>query len=196
MSLNRGGAPADSNDELCPGDRSAPRPYLPAKRPAWQRARPSVATSCSASSAAAGWERSTPPTIPSSIARSPSSCCARAAARDAAADGQTRLLREAQAIARLSASRTSSSVYDVGTLREPRLHRHGVRRGAHARATGCRQSRARWREVLDVFVAAGRGPGRCARRRSGPPRLQARQRHDHAATARSASWTSVSPARR
>ncbi len=41
---------------------------------------------------------------------------------------------------------------------------------------GCERSRGRWREVLDVFIARGRGPGRRARGRARPPRLQARQR--------------------
>ena len=60
---------------------------------------------------------------------------------------------------------------------------------------GCTAAARAWREILDVFLAAGRGPRGGARGRPRPPRLQARQRHGHRPTARSASWTSAWPGR-
>ena len=53
-------------------------------------------------SGAAGWATSMPRTIPSWIARSRSSCCGAAQRRAESTEGRARLLREAQAIAKLS----------------------------------------------------------------------------------------------
>ena len=75
------------------------------------------------------------------------------------------------------------------------VHRDGVRRGAHARLLAAG-------EAAHLARGAGRlpgrrpRPGRGARRRARPPRLQARQRDDHRRPGRCASWTSASRARR
>ena len=42
-------------------------------------------------------------------------------------------------------------------VRGPGLHRDGVRRGEHRHATGCRPQPRSWQEILEVFMAAGRG---------------------------------------
>ena len=68
------------------------------------------------------------------------------------------------------------AVYDVGRARRAGVHRDGAGRGRRRCAAGWRRGRARWREILDVFVAGRPRAGRRARRRPRPPRLQARQR--------------------
>jgi len=72
-----------------------------------------------------------------------------------AADGKTRLLREAQAIARLSHPNVVV-VYDVGTFRESVFIAMEFVEG-HTLGYWLQAQTRRWREVLDVYVAAGRG---------------------------------------
>ena len=74
---------------------------------------------------------------------------------EAAADGKTRLLREAQAIARLSHPNVVV-VYDVGTFRESVFIAMEFVEG-HTLGYWLQAQTRRWREVLDVYVAAGRG---------------------------------------
>src|SRR3954467_15358093 len=75
---------------------------------------------------------------------------------ESTADGKTRLLREAQAIARLSHPNVVV-VYDVGTFGESVFIAmefvEGNTIGYWLEAAAKRS----WREVLDVYVAAGRG---------------------------------------
>jgi serine/threonine protein kinase/tetratricopeptide (TPR) repeat protein len=73
---------------------------------------------------------------------------------EATADGRTRLLREAQAIARLS--HPNVVVYDVGTFRESVFIAMEFVEG-HTLGYWLQAATHRWREVLDVYVAAGRG---------------------------------------
>src|SRR3954470_6311612 len=72
-----------------------------------------------------------------------------------AEDGKTRLLREAQAIARLSHPNVVV-VYEVGTFRESVFIAMEFVEGDTLGYWLQAQTR-RWREVLDVYVAAGRG---------------------------------------
>ena len=74
---------------------------------------------------------------------------------ESAADGKTRLLREAQAIARLSHPNVVV-VYDVGTFRESVFIAMEFVEG-HTLGYWLQAQTRRWREVLDVYVAAGRG---------------------------------------
>ncbi|MES1164659.1 MAG: serine/threonine-protein kinase [Verrucomicrobiota bacterium] len=71
------------------------------------------------------------------------------------ADGRTRLLREAQAIARLSHPNVVV-VFDVGTFRESVFIAMEFVEGNTLGYWIEAQNRS-WREVLDVYVAAGRG---------------------------------------
>src|ERR1700759_5749541 len=76
-------------------------------------------------------------------------------ARGDAADGRTRLLREAQAIAKLSHPNVVV-VYDVGTFGEAVFIAMEFIDGDTVRYW-LNASPRDWREVLRVFVAAGRG---------------------------------------
>jgi serine/threonine protein kinase/tetratricopeptide (TPR) repeat protein len=80
---------------------------------------------------------------------------ARGGSGEATADGKTRLLREAQAIARLSHPNVVV-VYDVGTFRESVFIAMEFVEG-HTLGYWLQAETRRWREVLDVYVAAGRG---------------------------------------
>ncbi len=80
---------------------------------------------------------------------------ARGGSAEATADGKTRLLREAQAIARLSHPNVVV-VYDVGTFRESVFIAMEFVEG-HTLGYWLQAETRRWREVLDVYVAAGRG---------------------------------------
>ena len=48
-------------------------------------------------------------------------------------------------------------VYDVGMLGDQRVHRDGARRRRHAAPLAATTATRTWREVLELFVAAGRG---------------------------------------
>src|SRR5579871_1816494 len=70
-------------------------------------------------------------------------------------DGRTRLLREAQAIARLSHPNVVV-VYDVGTFRDSVFIAMEFVEG-NTLGYWLQAAPRRWREVLDVYLAAGRG---------------------------------------
>jgi serine/threonine protein kinase/tetratricopeptide (TPR) repeat protein len=70
-------------------------------------------------------------------------------------DGRARLLREAQAIARLSHPNVVV-VYDVGTFEESVFVAMEFVQG-HTVAYWLHAEQRRWRDVLNVFMAAGRG---------------------------------------
>src|SRR3954470_5845866 len=71
------------------------------------------------------------------------------------ADGRTRLLREAQAMARLSHPNVVV-VFDVGTFQESVFIAMEFVEG-NTLAYWLQAQERRWREVLDVYLAAGRG---------------------------------------
>ncbi len=73
----------------------------------------------------------------------------------ATADGKTRMLREAQAIARLSHPNVVV-VYDVGTFRDSVFIAMEFVEG-HTLGYWLQAVNRSWREVLDVYVSAGRG---------------------------------------
>src|SRR6185503_7846608 len=79
----------------------------------------------------------------------------RARAGRSTIDGRTRLLREAQAIARLSHPNVVV-VYDVGTFRDSVFIAMEFVEG-HTLGYWLQEKTRPWREVLDVFQAAGRG---------------------------------------
>jgi tetratricopeptide (TPR) repeat protein len=79
----------------------------------------------------------------------------RARGASAGADGRTRLLREAQAIARLS-HQNVVVVFDVGTFRESIFIAMEFVEG-NTLGYWIQAQPRRWREVLDVYAAAGRG---------------------------------------
>jgi serine/threonine protein kinase/tetratricopeptide (TPR) repeat protein len=72
-----------------------------------------------------------------------------------AADGKTRLLREAQAIARLSHPNVVV-VYDVGTFRDSVFIAMEFVEG-NTLGYWLEAAKRTWREVLDVYLSAGRG---------------------------------------
>src|SRR4030095_14259222 len=79
----------------------------------------------------------------------------RARAGSSTADGRTRLLREAQAIARLSHPNVVV-VFDVGTFQDSVFIAMEFVEG-HTLGYWLQVKARQWREVLDVFQAAGRG---------------------------------------
>src|SRR5579871_2672209 len=79
----------------------------------------------------------------------------RARGASAGADGRTRLLREAQAIARLSHPNVVV-VFDVGTFRDSVFIAMEFVEG-NTLGYWLQAAPRRWREVLDVYLAAGRG---------------------------------------
>ena len=79
----------------------------------------------------------------------------RARAGRSTIDGRTRLLREAQAIARLSHPNVVV-VYDVGTFQDSVFIAMEFVEG-HTLGYWLQAKQRNWREVLDVFQAAGRG---------------------------------------
>ena len=81
-----------------------------------------------------------------------------------------------------------------GDLRRTRVSRDGVHRRPDAGGLAGRAARTR-KEILDVFVAAGRGLRRRARGRARSPRLQAAERAWSGNDGACGSWTSGSRAR-
>jgi serine/threonine protein kinase/tetratricopeptide (TPR) repeat protein len=79
----------------------------------------------------------------------------RARADAATASGRTRLLREAQAIARLSHPNVVV-VYDVGTFQDTVFIAMEFLEG-HTLGYWLQAKQRTWREILDVFLLAGRG---------------------------------------
>src|SRR3954467_5174761 len=79
----------------------------------------------------------------------------RARAGSSTTDGRTRLLREAQAIARLSHPNVVV-VYDVGTFQDSVFIAMEFVEG-HTLGYWLQEKTRPWREVVDVFQAAGRG---------------------------------------
>ena len=79
----------------------------------------------------------------------------RARADAATASGRTRLLREAQAIARLSHPNVVV-VYDVGTFQDTVFIAMEFLEG-HTLGYWLQAKQRSWREILDVFLLAGRG---------------------------------------
>ena len=86
-----------------------------------------------------------------------------------------RLLREAQALARLQHPNVIA-VYDVGTFRGDVFIAMELVEGESLHKWLKTGDRSR-REILDAFLAAGEGLAAAHKRGAGPPRLQAGQRH-------------------
>ncbi len=95
----------------------------------------------------------------------------------ATAGGRTRLLREAQAIARLSHPNVVV-VYDVGTFQDTVFIAMEFVEG-HTLGYWLQAQQRTWREVAGRLSAGRARPGRGSRGWPRPPRLQARQRDDH-----------------
>ena len=103
---------------------------------------------------------------------------------------RVRLLREAQALARLRHPNVVT-VHDVGEERGRLFIAMELVEGRRS-PTGCAGARRSWREILDRFRRRRARPGRRPRGRPGPPRLQAGQRPRRRPPA-CASSTSASP---
>ena len=161
------------------------------RREPWPTARRSGASSSWGWWDAAPWARSTRPTTRTSTARSRSSWSAPTTEPDGQA-GRSRLMREAQATARISHPNVVV-VYEADTLGRPGVHRDGVRRRPHPALLARRPSA---------------GPGWRSSTCSSPPVAGWRRRTTRTwstatsnpttswcrATARCASWTSAWPA--
>ena len=156
----------------------------------WSAAPASGATCCSSRSDRAEWAWSTRPTIPSSTGRSRSSCCAPAA--DNSEAQRERLLREAQALARL-AHPNVLAVHDVGTFGGDVFIAMEFIEGDDAAQLARRAGSQPARDPRGV-PRRGRWAGGGASRRAGASRLQARQRDGRQATGACACSTSASPA--
>jgi hypothetical protein len=107
----------------------------------------------------------------SSTARSQSNCLhARVERRTI---GESPLLREARAMARLTHPNVARRCYEVGDPRPPGVRRHRVHRRRHPARLSRADPASAPRRARDP-ARRGRRSGRRARRRDGPPRLQAR----------------------
>ncbi|WP_309895085.1 protein kinase domain-containing protein [Archangium sp.] len=78
------------------------------------------------------------------------------AQRSGSASAQTRLLREAQAMARLSHPHVVA-VYDAGVLEDGRVFISMEMVEGQTLRQWCREKTRPWHEVLEVYLAAGRG---------------------------------------
>ena len=149
-------------------------------RPYWSAAPRSGASSCWGWSGAAAWARSTPRTIRSSIARSRSSCCARRSGRSHGDGGaRARLMREAQAIAKLSHPNVVV-VYDVGTF-DGRVFIAMEFVDGHTLGY--------WLQAQAAL--AGRRSSRCSRRRAAGWRPRTRRSWSTATSSPTTSWSAA-----
>ena len=136
-------------------DRTAPSPTSRASH-ARDAARSSAATSCSTCSARAGWASSTPRTIPSSIARSRSSCCRRSRRRLERRRSGVAAARGAGDGAALASERRRGP-RRRHAARRSRLRRDGARRRQTLRDVARRTRRGRGARSSRVMRAAGAG---------------------------------------